>query len=531
MKLRLATLVIVVLALGACALPATTAPTPTLAPTSTAVPTIAPARPTATPVTLTLVPSATPERQEASYEEADCRFEPPSNVTVACGYLVVPERRDRPTERMIRLHVAVFKSTATQPAPDPVVYLDGGPGGETLKITPFVFEDRYAPLLRERDLIVYDQRGAGFSEPSLDCPELTELDFELLDDNLTAAELNRRYVEVSLACRDRLVGEGIDLSAYTSIESAADLDDLRQALGYETWNLYGISYGTRLALTAMRDHPQGIRSVVIDSVLPLTWDVTEIPAGADRAFQRLFDGCAADEACNRAYPHLRETFARLVAELNAEPAMVRVTNPLSGERQTVLLNGAVVVDTLFLALYSSSTIPSLPFMITAARGGNHEPLAQEAMFGALQGEFISEGMYYSVWCNEEVPFSTQAELAAADDPFPEQVGVFDMAPFGEICAAWGAGQAAAVEDQPVISNIPTLVFAGEYDPITPPAYGRIAAQTLPNSFFFEFPGMSHGVSASGGCAQGMMREFLANPARSPDAACIAQMRGPRFEMR
>jgi pimeloyl-ACP methyl ester carboxylesterase len=91
--------------------------------------------------------------------------------------------------------------------------------------------------------------------------------------------------------------------------------------------------------------------------------------------------------------------------------------------------------------------------------------------------------------------------------------------------------APAVENQPVTSDIPTLVLAGEYDPITPPEYGRTAAQALASSFFYELPGLGHGVSADNGCAMGLMLDFLAEPAAEPDAACVAEMGGPRFVVR
>ena len=214
-----------------------------------------------------------------------------------CGYLIVPEDRSDPDSQPISLHVAVFTSESEEPAPDPIVYLEGGPGGHALEIVPFIFEDRIAPFLTNRHFIVFDQRVVGYSEPNLDCPELIALTHETLDQQLSVEEQRAGGLSASLACRDRLIGEGVNLKAYTSAENAADLNALRQALGYEEWNLYGISYGTRLALTAMRDHPEGIRSVVLDSAYPLQVDLpTSLLSNADRAFSQLFGGVSGESS-------------------------------------------------------------------------------------------------------------------------------------------------------------------------------------------------------------------------------------------
>jgi pimeloyl-ACP methyl ester carboxylesterase len=502
--------------------PAPTQVTRTPEPAATAT-TVLPPTPEATTAT------AAPEARAASYEQAGCRFDVPPGAEVECGYLNVPERRDRPDSRTIRLHVAIYKSSAASPAPDPVVYLEGGPGGDALKSVALGYDRRVVPFLEERDFIVFDQRGTGFSEPSLDCPELSALSYELLDDDLSVEESTERYVAETLACRTRLGQEEIDFSAYNSVESAADLADLREALGYAEWNLYGISYGTRLALTAMREHPEGVRSVILDSAVPLQSGEDETPGNIARAFEQLFEGCAASASCRAAYPDLESEFYELVDRLNEAPVTEPVVDPLDGQRYTLLLNGDSLFGVVTQALYSTDLIVLLPLAIhAAATEVDYSLLARLAMIGTVQGQFISEGMFYSVRCHEEIAFTTEVELAAADDPFPELRGVFDQSSYAPICAAWGAGAADPVENQPVESDIPTLVLAGEYDPATPPEDGRIAAATLTNSTFLEFPGLGHGVSADGGCPLNITLAFLRDPGAPPDASCIADMQGPSF---
>jgi pimeloyl-ACP methyl ester carboxylesterase len=280
-------------------------------------------------------------------------------VDVGCGYLVVPENRREGGAGTVRLHYAVFRSTATQPEPDPVVYLSGGPGFGVLATVPFTFLRRFSPFLAKRDFIMFDQRGTGFSEPSLACPEYTSTFYDTLDEDLSAQEMDARTVAAVLTCHDRLAKEGIDLGAYSSVESAADLRDLRLALGYKRWNLYGISYGTKLALTTMRDYPEGIRSAILDSTYPLQVSLdTSIAANARRAFDLLFQACkdhapngGRGPSCGDVYPGLEASLFRAVEALNQAPVPLSITHPLTGQTFPALLNGDGLIRTVFNSLY------------------------------------------------------------------------------------------------------------------------------------------------------------------------------------
>lgn len=537
MPIRLALLAIVALLASACSLPVGPQPdpTPTLAPGAEeliAAATVAPsAAPRVTPTTAasaTALPEPTPG--PSRYVVADCEFTPPAGVEVECGWLTTPEDRARPEGAQVRLHVAVFRSTNANPPSDPIVYLEGGPGVDALERLPLVFDVWFRPFVNNRDFILFDQRGTGYSKPSLACPEVTKLSFDLLPQDLRSAESAALWTKTILECRDRLAAEGIDLGMYNSLANAADLEDLRIALGYEQWNLVGSSYGTRLALTALREYPQGIRSVVLDSTRPLQINESQTPADAERAFQQLFTGCAADETCNTAYPDLEQVFYDLVAKLNAEPVTVPGIDPFTGQGYEVLINGDSMISTLFQALYSTDIIPALPRMIyDAAQKGEFSPWVRLIMNNVSQSDFFSYGVMYSVRCFDEISFETREQLVQADQAFPQQQDVFDMASFWDICAGWGAGAAPAIENEPVTSDTPALILAGRYDPATPPDDGRDAAKTLTNGYFYEFPGAGHGVSLDGGCALGMTLAFLDDPSREPNAACMAQMGGPPFE--
>ena len=390
----------------AAALPAAPAPTPAAVepvppPTPLpAAPSLSPILPSA-PVALLPIPAeeVSAPAGMASFIRASCRFRAPSGQGVDCGYLRVPEDRSQPDGPTIRLHVAIFRTQSESSAPDPIVLLSGGPGENALELVDLTFDRIIAPFLVDRDFIMFDQRGAGLSEPALDCQEVIEFAYRVLDQDLSVEELLSLRTGAVSACRDRLVGEGVNLAAYTSAENAADVRDLRLALDYEEWNLLGISYGTRLALTTMREYPEGIRSVILDSTLPLQIDFyASIPGNTDRAFSVLFDGCAAHPSCNEAYPRLESTFFELVDRLNDSPVMLAITNPLTEDRLDSLLNGDGLIGFLFQSLYSTEILPLLPKIIYDANEGRFDTLALIQGGLLAQIDFISIGMLYSVRC-------------------------------------------------------------------------------------------------------------------------------------
>ena len=489
-----------------------------------------------TSATGTLIQAPTSESQIniPTFEAARCQFQEPFGYSAECGYLTVPENRNKSNSPTIRLHVTIFRSQSPNPAPDPVVYLEGGPGGHALEILSLIFDRRYARFLEDRDFIIFDQRGTGFSEPSLDCPEYISLVSDTLNQDLSAEQGLELELDTVRTCCERLAIEGVDFASYNSAENAADLNVLRQALGYDEWNLYGVSYGTRLGLTEMRDFPEGIRSVILDSTYPPQVNLyTALPSNIDRAYNVLFDGCAGDPECSLAYPELETVFYDTVETLDINPVLVPMNNPFTDEQVDVLIDGVGFMDMVFESLYSADVIALLPELIFDVQNSRFETFALllESLLADIQ--YFSLGMHLSVQCNEEVRFGTPEEIDAAVDAHPNVRAIFEnTSSEGEglfaTCDIWGAGRAASIENQPVSGEIPTLIMAGQYDPITPPVWGQLVSETLPNSFYFEFPGLGHGAISSSGCAFDIALDFLDEPTNRPDADCIASMRGPDF---
>ncbi len=482
---------------------------------------------------LLVLPAAAQDTTKATFESADCMFTVPKDQDPKCGYLTVPEDRSQPNGRTIKLAVAVFQSDNPDKNPTPLIYLEGGPGGSALEYLSLTFEDRYAELLKNQDVIIFDQRGVGRSEPALDCKEITDLLVDSLDKIMTVDESLKAGNEAAAACATRLAGEGIHLGSYNSAENASDVNDLRIALGYDKLDLYGISYGTKLALTIMRDHPEAVRSAIIDSIFPPQVTNNDAPINFERSLNVLFKGCAADAACSKAFPDLEKVFYDTIDQLNATPASFEVVDPTTAQKREVKMDGDSFAGYIFQALYASEIIPQLPKNIYDVHNGDTRFLSLWTLLELSQLDAISAGMNYAVQCTEEFPFDTAASVEAVLaklnpklQGFARRNGI-DTSQFG-LCAVWNSAKPNPIENEPVKSDIPTLVVSGEYDPITPPDYGKETAATLSKSYFFEFPGLGHGVIPSSECALSIAQDFLKDPTTKPDSSCIADMKEPVF---
>jgi pimeloyl-ACP methyl ester carboxylesterase len=463
---------------------------------------------------------------ELSFETVECWFETGPNVE--CGYVTVPEDHNDPDGATIRLAVAIIHSQSRNPKSDPVVYLQGGPGGVAIE---FMFKspalNLFGPFFSDRDFIVFDQRGVGLSEPSLHCPEYLSLFIDGVDTPYFRSDgFAGRLRAAMKTCRERLLADGIDLSAYTTDQNAADVALLQAALGYEQINLLGISYGTRLALNVMRDHPDGIRSVILDSPLPFDINLrAEEAANMADSFARVFASCRDQFLCRIAYPDVEAIFYRLFTELNQKPVALTVEHPVTGAAASVQLDGYNLTE-----LMQNTPIPLRPALIYALRDGEYEwidKVLQPPAGGVV--DIFSAGMQYAVFCSDFMPFAgSESMLTEADVPEAfSRSGLFASAELEAICADWVAPEVDPLGDQPVASDIPTLVLAGEYDPLTPPAWGQRAATTLENSYIYTIPGASHGV-LNGLCPLSIARNFLNDPASDPGSTCMDDLRPPEF---
>jgi pimeloyl-ACP methyl ester carboxylesterase len=305
-------------------------------------------------ILLALVAGACSDDDESSstFAEAAC---PTPNVpglpsldfpsTARCGYLTVPEDRSKPGGRTIRIFVLRLPATSPNPKPDPIVVLSGGPGGGgSIQFGQFFG----SPLNVERDIILFDQRGS-LQSSRLGCAEYDVALNSAISIPFTSDEQTAKQVAAVTACRDAATAAGIDRASYNTAENAADLADLRVALGIDEWNVTGSSYGTKLALVELRDHPEGIRSMVIDSLSPPNIQIAEkwwaAPASS---FKAIFAACAAQPSCAAAYPDLEAEFIATVKRLDESPVVVETTDA-AGQPLTVNIDAFPFLYAIIMA--------------------------------------------------------------------------------------------------------------------------------------------------------------------------------------
>jgi pimeloyl-ACP methyl ester carboxylesterase len=438
----------------------------------------------------------------------ECPGRSAARSDVRCSFVTLPEDDQFPDGPTIEIAVAEIDGS-TILGTTPLVFLNGGPGAATLE-----YIDQFPP--GGLPTVLIDQRGTGLSQPNLGCPEIDELDAVFAQMESRDPTFEEIYREATIACRDRLEAEGVNVAAFTTENNADDVALIRRALGYEEWDLWGASYGTRLALTLMRDHPEGIRAVVLDGSFPHPVDFwAEFPVNADRAIRHLIDSCAASESCRETFGDLGALIDEAVAGLDESPATVRVVPSGSGTAQDYLIDGPGLYSLIFEMLYVTDWIPDLPLLISRAAEGDVTEMVERIVSTSAP---LALAMYDAVHCPEEVAyFDLDAMLEfLAGLPEPAQVA-FDTQTAIDDCAIWGLDPAPVIETFPVTSTIPTLLISGSFDPITPPSWGRLAAETLPNSTFVEMGDEGHGSATE--CSALIFGSFLIDPTAPLDTSC------------
>jgi pimeloyl-ACP methyl ester carboxylesterase len=474
----------------------------------------------------------------------------PPSARVDCGFVTVPENRARPTGRRITVAAAVMRAPSPHPKADPIVFLDGGPSFGA--ISSFAVDDYFggAAYTRDRDVVLVDTRGTGLSEPRLGCPEFDRANVSAFYSRPFVGSSNvADYTRAIRACRDRLTAAGIDLAAYNTAESAADLEALRQALGYRQWNLFALSADGVLGLTYMRLFPDRIRSAVVDSgQSPQHLWTLDYYRGLNELLERVFAGCAINAACNAAYPNIRGVFFDLVRRLQAHPVAVPIPD-FQPRPVTVRVDGLDFYLSALFGIFPGNEFapdairPLLSEIWRSAHGELSQVYQERLGTGPATSDtdsFLAQGKTMSYGCRDLVGFITQAHLrqAARDlpglaplflDPDYELPNAAPVSPAG--CRLWKVGVADPTQHQPVRSSIPTLVLAGEYDSGVPPLIVRQIPPTLRRSFFYEFPAAPHIQLANSNpvssCARSIADQFLNAPTRRPDSSCIRSL--PPFD--
>lgn len=444
---------------------------------------------------------------------------PHSSVTTPafCAKFPVPENRADPHSRTIDLKLAIVKSDSEVPARDLVVYLAGGPGQSAIQ-TYAELAPAFAPLLKHHDLLLLDQRGTGGSHP-LKCPGV-----EKRMQALSAAPSD-------LAQQTKLIGECAqevektsDPRYYTTTDAVADLEAVRQALGAPRLDLVGVSYGTRMAQHYASAHPESVRSIVLDGVVPNQLILGETFAEAlQRSLKLQSAACSATPACRRAFGDWYATLHALYDKLKTQPPQrVTFADPYSYKpvTRTVSADNLAVVVRMFS--YSAMTAALLPLAVDEAAKGNYAPLmGQSKLITGDLSASIENGMQMSVTCSED---------AALLKPRPQDadtiLGNQLIDAFIAECKAWPHDPIPKGFHAPFKSSIPTLLISGERDPVTPPAYAEEVLKGLGDGRSLVVKGLGHAESINAGCMPKLVYQFVDKlDPKQLDATCLKRL-GP-----
>ena len=429
----------------------------------------------------------------------------------SCGKLAVPEDPTAPSGRTVDIFVARVPSLSSTPRPDPLVLIAGGPGESTVDMY-LQLKGAFEPARRERDVILVDQRGTGRSAAGFDCGVPDDLSLETAGDARLA-----KYMDQCLRELEH------DPRFYTTSVAVQDLDRVRAALGIAEWNVYGVSYGTRVAQQYLRRFPERTRSVVLDGVVPPELALgPDIAREAQRALDRIFARCAADDGCHAHFPSLPDEFHDLLAQLDKEP--VKTASPYATEAgggasaDDGKLGASQLRTLVRLLSYNAVTVALLPAMLHEAHEADYAPLANQAATTLRRlPESLSFPMSNAVICTEDAPFAAPGSREGLEKTY---LGTTIVDSLDEICGRWPAGAMDADLKMPLVSNRPVLLLSGSNDPITPPEYAARAAATLSHATELVGRDQGHGQIAVG-CVPRLFRTFLEHPERPLDAACLA----------
>lgn len=439
-------------------------------------------------------------------------------VRLECGNLVVYRVRERPADGTLKIAVAIVHPLSPVSGP-PVVVPHGGPGGPGgLRGGEMGGALRAAPLAK-RDFVVYDQRGAGLSEPSL-CPESRANLAAVRNGSLEAGR--QAYIDAARACSTSLRARGFDPATFSTVTNAADLIDLRTTLGYAQWDVFGVSYGARLAQEAMRRDPGGVRRVALSSpVIPGPAQQAESPLAFQRVMDHVFASCAAQPSCASAFPTLAQDFDSLFAELNAKPFDVRFET--ATETTSVHFTGERMIRALHNGF--ARRVNRVPLYISELRRGDRERAAR-ALLGFAAVAANDGTLTTLVGCFESGgpgPYAEALKSVGAQLRPPFRVLLNDL----EECPYFQSRFARPADRAFVESAIPTLIMTQEYDDRTPTSYGQRIAAHLKHAHLIELPALAHGQPNS--CELTILLSFISDAGRGPDTSCVASMPPLQFE--
>lgn len=464
-----------------------------------------------TALSLLLLCAAASAPAASALELSDCRISAGPGypgIKARCGTFLRPLNPEVPQSAQLQLRVAVVPALDLNPEPDPLVPLAGGPGGGAIQFYAGYFT-AFEPVRRNRDILLLDQRGTGGSE-RMDCPS---------DDDIVEGQYSEELtLEFTRSCLEQLPH---DPRYFTTSVAVADLEALRQELGYPSLNLLGTSYGSRVAQHFARRFPDSTRTIILDGVAPPQVPLgPEIASEAQRALDEILDRCLNDPPCNERFPEIDLDFESVRTLLDEAPVQVELSDPITGKRETLLFGRNELAAALRLLAYQPRSMAIIPLLIHEAAHENFVPLAAQFQLTVSNlADALALGMHNTVVCTEDLPFVDRdaIDFAALAETY---IGALQFEALETICSAWPRGPIDPGFAEPLATNIPVLLLSGEADPITPPRYADLAAVELGNARHIIGERQGHG-QLGAGCMPKIIAEFVstADP-DAPDIGCL-----------
>ncbi|MBB6092944.1 pimeloyl-ACP methyl ester carboxylesterase [Povalibacter uvarum] len=429
-------------------------------------------------------------------------------ASARCGWMEVPENRDDPASRGIRLRVTVIPALRLQPEKDALVILAGGPGQAANDVYASA-SGAFAAIRRDRDIVLVDQRGTGQSN-ALNCA------FD--DDAEILTTASQQLQDAARQCLATLQG---DPRFYTTSVAVRDLDDVRAALGYEAFSIYSVSYGTRVAQHYLRRYPSRVRAAILDGAVPVDLALgPDIALRAQNALDSVFQHCADDKLCAKAFPSVKEQFDALRARLQRQPLQVKLPDPLTAQVQQTSFGPMQLNAAVRLLTYSDETASLLPLLIHQAQTAQQpEPMvAQYMMVKRSMEQALSYGMHFAVVCSEDAPRwdLEKVSTASLDATY---LGASFMVGMRAVCDIWPRGIVDDDFNAPLKSDAPVLILSGSNDPVTPAEYGQRALASYPNGRHLVLAGQGHGQFATG-CMPRVLAAFVRGGTTAVETKCL-----------
>lgn len=445
---------------------------------------------------------------------SDCRIrvdEGYPGIAARCGTFIRPLNPADPDSVTIALRVALVPALSLEPEPDPLVAIAGGPGQGSIEFYA-AYAQAFEKVRRKRDILLLDQRGTGQSA-TMDC----EISDELIEGQFSIEQT----IDETRSC---LAALPHDPRYFTTSIAVQDLEALRQALDIPQLNLYGVSYGTRVAQHFLRRFPDATRTVILDGVVPPSIALGPVIAiEAQRALDAIFERCAETAGCKERFPDIRQNFESLQQVLSAQPVSLEIPNPLTGRLQQTTFGSGELAAAIRMLSYHPNTVALIPLLVHEAANGNYAPLAaQFLMIAERMSDALSLGMHNAVVCTEDVPF-IDGDAISREALEQTYIGPLQADALQAICSVWPRG---VIDDDlrtAVSSDKPVLLLSGEADPITPPRYADIVAASLRNAKHLTGARQGHG-QIMRGCMPDIAARFVDSAAVTAlDDDCYARV--------